>query len=63
MKKYVVVGTGSRGYNAYIKPLVEKYSDVAKVCGVYDMSSEEYTQEIKRISDHYICDFSELLDL
>lgn len=34
-----------------------------KVCGVYDMSSEEYTKEIKRISDHYIYDFSELLDL
>lgn len=34
-----------------------------KVCGVYDMSSEVYTEEIKRISDHYIYDFSELLDL
>ena len=34
-----------------------------KVCGVYDVSSEEYTEEIKRISDHYIYDFSELLDL
>jgi HAD superfamily hydrolase (TIGR01509 family) len=34
-----------------------------KVCGVYDMSSEEYTEEIKRISDHYIYDFSELLEL
>ena len=34
-----------------------------KVCGVYDMSSEEYTEEIKRVSDHYIYDFSELLDL
>jgi HAD superfamily hydrolase (TIGR01509 family) len=34
-----------------------------KVCGVYDMSSEEYTEEIKRVSDHYIYDFCELLDL
>ena len=34
-----------------------------KVCGVYHMSSEVYTEEIKRISDHYIYDFSELLDL
>ena len=34
-----------------------------KVCGVYDRSSEEYTEEIKRISDHYIYDFSKLLDL
>ena len=32
-----------------------------KVCGVYDASSAEYTEDIKRISDHYISDFSELL--
>ena len=34
-----------------------------KVCGVYDSSSEEYTEEIKCVSDHYIYDFVELLDL
>lgn len=34
-----------------------------KVCGVYDLSSEEYTEDIKRVSDHYINDFSELLDI
>ena len=34
-----------------------------KVCGVYDPSSEEYTEDIKRVSDHYIYDFSELLTL
>ena len=34
-----------------------------KVCGVYDKSSEEYTEEIKRVSDYYIYDFCELLDL
>ncbi|MBE6547068.1 MAG: hypothetical protein E7668_06495 [Ruminococcaceae bacterium] len=34
-----------------------------KVCGVYDASSDEYTEEIQRVSDHYIYDFSELLDL
>ena len=32
-----------------------------KVCGVYDASSEEYTNDIKKIADHYITDFSELL--
>lgn len=31
-----------------------------KVCGVYDRSSDEYTNEIKAISDHYIYDFKEL---
>ena len=32
-----------------------------KVCGVYDASSAEYTDEIKRITDVYINDFHELL--
>ena len=34
-----------------------------KVCGVYDESSAEYTDDIKAVSDYYIYDFSELLDL
>ena len=34
-----------------------------KVCGVFDPSSEEYTDEIKSVSDHYIYDFSELMSL
>ena len=33
------------------------------VCGVYDKSSEEYTEDIKNITDYYIRDFSELLNL
>lgn len=33
------------------------------VCGVYDPSSDEYTEEIKSITDYYIYDFSELPDL
>ena len=34
-----------------------------KVCGVYDDSSAEYIDEIKSVADHYIYDFSELLDI
>lgn len=34
-----------------------------RVCGVYDDSSKEYTDEIKSVSHHYINDFSELLTL
>ncbi len=34
-----------------------------KVCGVFDNSSAEYVDEIKSIADHYIYDFSELLDI
>lgn len=33
------------------------------VCGVYDDSSREYTEEIKAATDYYIYDFSELLQL
>ena len=31
------------------------------VCGVYDKSSEEYTEDIKKMSDFYIYNFKELL--
>lgn len=33
------------------------------VCGVYDSSSEEYTQEIKSVSDYYITNFRELFEI
>lgn len=34
-----------------------------KVCGVFDATSKEYIQDIKAATDHYIYDFSELLEL
>lgn len=34
-----------------------------KVCGVYDDSSREYTDEIRAVSHHYIKNFSEILAL
>lgn len=34
-----------------------------QVCGVYDSSSEDYTDQIKAAADFYIYDFIELLDL
>jgi len=34
-----------------------------KVCGVFDESSREYTEEIKSVSDHYITVMTELLTL
>ncbi len=34
-----------------------------KVCGVYDASSEDYINDIKSVTDHYIYDFLELLEL
>ena len=32
-----------------------------KVCGVFDESSREYTEEIIAVTDYYIYDFSELI--
>ncbi len=34
-----------------------------KVCGVFDESSREYTDEIKAATDYYINDFSELMSI
>lgn len=34
-----------------------------RVCGVFDESSRDYVEEIKSVSDHYIYDFSELLNI
>ena len=34
-----------------------------QVWGVYDDSSRDSTEEIKSVSDHYITDFSEILDI
>lgn len=34
-----------------------------KVCGVFDKSSEEYANDIKDVSNYYIYDFSELLNI
>lgn len=33
------------------------------VCGVYDKSSDDYIDDIKAVSDYYIYDFKELLDI
>ena len=34
-----------------------------KVCGVYDDSSKEYVEEMKTVTDAYIYDFSELMEI
>lgn len=33
------------------------------VCGVYDISSDDYTEEIKKLTDYYIDDFSQIKKL
>ncbi len=43
MKKYVLVGSGARGFHAYAKPLCKNYQDVAKLCGLFDISKKRAT--------------------
>lgn len=38
MKKYAIVGTGSRGISSYAIPLVKNYSDVARLVALYDIN-------------------------
>ncbi len=38
MKKYVVVGTGSRGLQSYIDPMVKEYKDCVELCAVCDIN-------------------------
>ena len=64
MKKYVIVGCGSRGIIAYANPMVRSYSDVAELCGVYDINQKraefvsEYTEKNIPVYD----DFDKMLD-
>ena len=40
MKKYVLVGCGSRGVSAYAIPMVRDFNNCAKLCGVYDINKK-----------------------
>lgn len=40
IKKYVQVGCGSRGIQAFAVPMVQEYSDCAELCGVYDVNQK-----------------------
>lgn len=38
MKRCVIVGTGHRGTQSYVRPLVTELKDCVKLCGVYDIN-------------------------
>ncbi len=40
MKKYVVVGTGHRGIDSYIRPILEEYQDCAQIAAVCDSNGK-----------------------
>ena len=40
MRRYVMVGCGYRGVEAYAEPIVKKFSHCAELCGVYDLNKK-----------------------
>ena len=64
MKRYVLVGCGSRGINAYAKPMVKSYNGSAKLVGVYDINYKraEAVSEICGKKIPAFSDFDEMLE-
>ena len=40
MKKYVLVGTGHRGIQSYVRPILEEYQDCAQIAAVCDINGK-----------------------
>ena len=51
MKKYVLVGTGSRGTAGYIRPLTEELSDCANLCAVCDKNEKRAYAALKYVNN------------
>ena len=64
MKKYVQVGCGNRGILAYSVPLVKKYGDCAKLCGVYDANYKraELASKMSGAEIPVYTDFDKMID-
>lgn len=63
-KKYVQVGCGVQGINAYAKPLVRDFGDIAELCGVCDINIKR-AQLVSKIVGTDIpafSDFDKMLD-
>lgn len=63
MKKYAIVGSGYRGFESYIEPLVQKYSDVADLAAIYDINPlrAEYAAKASRSHAKVYTDFDEMM--
>lgn len=63
MKKYVQVGCGTRGVYMYSIPLVERFSDVGELCGVYDVNIKRAQLVSKKVGKDIpvYTDFDEML--
>ena len=64
VKKYVIAGTGGRGYSMYGKAIVERFSDVAQLVGLFDVNPKRccYVRDELSHDIPVFSDFSEMLD-
>ncbi len=63
MKKYVIVGTGSRGQRSYAEPLLKEYADCAELVAVCD-SNILRARQVSRYADREIpayTDFDQMM--
>lgn len=64
MKKYVIVGAGSRGLESYARPICTEFKDDAKLVGVYDINyvrSELLSQKCGNVPVFH--DFDKMLEV
>jgi predicted dehydrogenase len=63
MKKYVLVGASGRGYGMFAKPMVEKFGDVAKLAGIFDINivRAEYIRDNTDPSIPVYTDFDKMM--
>lgn len=64
MKRYVLVGTGIRGYQMFAKPIIQNFSSHAELVGLYDINSKRahYVQQQLNLPIPVFDNFDEMLD-
>src|SRR5690554_6161432 len=63
LKRYCIVGVGNRGLSSYALPLVNSYSDVARLVALCDVSPTRlnYAKELLGIDVALYTDFDQML--
>ena len=62
MKKYTLVGTGMRGIQSYIRPLIKDFTDCAELCAVYDINHSRALAAIKMEKAENVKVYSDFAD-
>ncbi|MBQ7916396.1 MAG: Gfo/Idh/MocA family oxidoreductase [Firmicutes bacterium] len=63
MKKYVIAGTGNRGFEMYAKAITERFSDCAELVGLYDINPKRcaYVASQLKVPVPVFDDFEEMI--